>query len=492
MPTRIQKIGQINGIKPNGKTLNLSELIQESYKLSYEAKKLKNDKLTKLTESHIKHVTDNPTKTKVLSEDLEVLQKLVNLSKKKSIKLSENISKEKSLEGPVTRNATKIKESSWKNSKKTLSKSLKEFREISKSKVFYKELSKFNSNISKGTPITINEAIDLYKATNSCLTHLTVELGKKPEFIKAYRECTKLLSKDNMKLLESIQDNKVPTKELLENFVTFTNILLESNAPEDLDPEIYEKCNEDDDMLALDNKDVIDTEEDSETSVDENEDVTVDLTSEELNILKSILNKITPMKEDIDPETVPDEEIVPEVDDDETEDIDYEEDPTDDYVEDEELEEEDTEITDEFSKEDPEEEEFVTNSEDLDEEDGEEDCETCKDTLTRLKELQEEVSNLIDAMSSEETPDEDEEETYEEDDEDLEENCVDCEDNEEEIQENEEENCVDCEDDTEINEEDNEDYTEENLEENCDEEDCNDFDVEITESSKARIKKCFR
>ena len=445
MSTRIQKLGLANGIKPTGKNFTLSDLIQESYKLSYEAKRLNNKKLINLTESHLANIKKNPM-DKSLSEDLDVLDGLIKLGKDQKLKDIEEVDtskkrRKKSINGSM-KPATQVKESSWIKSKDSMTKALSSFRESAKSKVFYKELGKFNKSISDKAPITMTEAVKLYKASNSCLTHLTVELEKNPSFRNSYKECTKLLSSDNLKLLESIQNGKVPSRSLLENFAVFTNILLECDAPEKLDPTIYEDAdietlddrdviNEDADMEELDDRDVIDEDADIETlddrdvineeedvcdddedseDIDEdadmeelddrdviNEDVndedsedvnsmeddsvSVDLTPEEITILKSILGKISSMQEEESPELVPDEEEVPEINED-------------DDTTDEDIPDEDPDVVD-----------STTDDEDLEEDDSDE------DPVSTLEDVKDKITDVIDQMSSDDlTEDEEDEE----------------------------------------------------------------------------------
>ena len=150
MSTRIQKLGLANGIKPTGKNFTLSDLIQESYKLSYEAKRLNNKKLINLTESHLANIKKNPM-DKSLSEDLDFLDGLVKLGKDQKLKDIEEVDtskkrRKKSINGSM-KPATQVKESSWIKSKDSMTKAVSSFRESAKSKVFYKELGKFNKTV---------------------------------------------------------------------------------------------------------------------------------------------------------------------------------------------------------------------------------------------------------------------------------------------------------------------------------------------------------
>lgn len=318
MTTRrdLRKLGKVNKVRITGKTFTLADMVQESYKVAYAAKKTSNQTLISLAESHLVDVKKDPSNLKQLSENLETLQGLVKLGKDQNFKDIEEV------EAPKKRRcknkmspAVEMKES-WQASRNRIGKSLSSFRENSRSKVFFTELGKFNRKLSEGQKITMTEAINLYKASNSCLTHLAVELDRNPGFIKTYKECTSLLSRDNNALLKSIQECKVPDIKVLESFAVFTNILLESDAPEDLDDEIYADVPvEDEDIVEEDelcvDGDCEDLEEDDDyiddvaPSVEDLEEddggITVELTDEEVALLRSILTKVTPLSEEDDP-----------------------------------------------------------------------------------------------------------------------------------------------------------------------------------------------
>lgn len=459
MLTQIQRVGKLNGvIVENTNTYSLSQMLQESYTTYYAAKKAGNSKVVKLAESHLANVKKNPMNLHVLSEDLDVLKGLVKLGKDiKDVKqVPDKVNKSNHDNKPAEeltdanidkaeKDAEASKES-WDN----VSEGLKSFRENAKSKVFYKELGKFNKFIAEKKPITIAESMNLYKASNSCLTHLTVELGKDAKFANTYNECTKMLASDNMSLLESIRSGKSPSGKLLENFVKFTNVLLESDT--ELDHEVYDdevEVDENEDrMEQYDDENVIDSEvdpideddeleapDDIDLDVDqedssEDSDIVVDITDEELKVLKSILSKIAPAVNES--ETVEDEEEIGDIDDSETDPIDAS-DPDD---ESDELEEE-------------EDEEVSSEDEELNEED-EEVCPVCG-------------MNPCECNHDKSI----EEGCEDEDDEHLEEGC-----NEEDELDGEEVN------DEELNEED-------------DEEVISDLEAKLTESAMNRIKKCF-
>ena len=126
----------------------------------------------------------------------------------------------------------------WESEKSSMVKALKNFRESSNKKAFYKSFKKLYESINSGKKLTLEESILLYKASNSAMTHLTVELEHNPEFIYTFRECTSMLARDNAELLECIRSQVSPKRSLVESYRTFSRILLES---EDLEDEIVEE-----------------------------------------------------------------------------------------------------------------------------------------------------------------------------------------------------------------------------------------------------------
>lgn len=152
---------------------------------------------------------------------------------------------------------------SWKSEKTSMTKALKNFRESSNKKAFYKSFAKLQERMKNEAPLSLDESILLYKASNSAMTHLAVELEHNPGFIYTFKECASLLAEDNNKLLECIRNQESPSKSLVESYRTFSSILLES---EDFEDEIAE---EDEEILLSDEEPTIEEPASEEVVVPE-------------------------------------------------------------------------------------------------------------------------------------------------------------------------------------------------------------------------------
>ena len=133
-------------------------------------------------------------------------------------------------------NPRKIKESSWSDHRYKMIPALKNFRESSNNKAFYKTLSRMGESLHKGTNLSVKESITLYKAVNSAMTHLAVELEHNPGFIYTFNECVSLLSRDTANLLSYIKEGKSPSRGLLRSIGNFASILM--NEEEDYDADL--------------------------------------------------------------------------------------------------------------------------------------------------------------------------------------------------------------------------------------------------------------
>lgn len=211
-----------NNLKVDVKDYPLMEMVQESYRLGYRSKG--NEDMSKLVESHLEFMKTNPTATEQLCENLSTLLELEKLGE--SAILSETaITKEKPRRGPVDPKRSAAMKKAWRNNRSKMEKSLKKFRKSSKGKSFYRALGKFNSRMNDSKEISLKESISLFKAGNSALTHLAVELEHNPEFQEAFKEASEILSADLLMLLECIQQGSTPEESLLESFCDFHNIL---------------------------------------------------------------------------------------------------------------------------------------------------------------------------------------------------------------------------------------------------------------------------
>ena len=113
---------------------------------------------------------------------------------------------------------------------------LSEFTKKSASKAFVKTFKKLDSKLREGKALTRQESIALYKATNSALTHLSVELEHNPEFLTTFKESVALLSSDAIKVLESLKEGKGPSKSTMKSLAKFSEALLREEDEEELPP----------------------------------------------------------------------------------------------------------------------------------------------------------------------------------------------------------------------------------------------------------------
>lgn len=108
---------------------------------------------------------------------------------------------------------------------------LKNFKKQSESKAFYKTFKKMHESLKEGKALTRQESIDLYKAANSALTQMSIELEHNPEFLKTFNESSTLLSADVNSLRESLARGKAPSKKTMKSLAKFSESLLCESTP---------------------------------------------------------------------------------------------------------------------------------------------------------------------------------------------------------------------------------------------------------------------
>lgn len=118
---------------------------------------------------------------------------------------------------------------------------LKAFSESSSSKAFYKTLKKMYNSLKEGVALTRKESIDLYKAANSAMTQMSIELEHNPEFLNTFNECTSILSSDVDSILGALKEGKAPSKKTMKSLAKFYESLL---SDEKLDQLVESKENE--------------------------------------------------------------------------------------------------------------------------------------------------------------------------------------------------------------------------------------------------------
>lgn len=113
---------------------------------------------------------------------------------------------------------------------------LSQFREKSAGKAFVKTFKKMSTQLQEGTELSRQDSISLYKAANSAMTHLSVELEHNPEFLSTFNESVSLLSADVNDLLNSLKEGKSPSKATMQSLAKFVEALLREADEEELPP----------------------------------------------------------------------------------------------------------------------------------------------------------------------------------------------------------------------------------------------------------------
>lgn len=138
---------------------------------------------------------------------------------------------------------------------------LQNFKKNSENKAFYKTFKKLDSALHEGTALTRQESIGLYKAANSALTQLSIELEHNPEFLDTFNECTSILAEDVADVLGSLQRGKSPSKKTMESLAKFSEALLNEAEEDEEDIEAPEDTPVDDEDFVGDDEGEIKSEE---------------------------------------------------------------------------------------------------------------------------------------------------------------------------------------------------------------------------------------
>ena len=153
---------------------------------------------------------------------------------------------------------------------------LSEFNKKSSSKAFVKTFKKLDNKLHEGTALTRQESIALYKAANSAMTHLSVELEHNPKFLDTFKESVSLLSVDVNKLLGSLKEGKAPSKATMKSLAKFSEALLHEDDEEDLPP----VEDEEEDLVSNDSEESTEAEEFDQEYADARVDLHKELADE--------------------------------------------------------------------------------------------------------------------------------------------------------------------------------------------------------------------
>lgn len=209
-------------------------LASAGFETEEEAKQWVDDWMAKKYEE-----TGNPMRESEESDDLE----LTDEEKEELAKHLANIRKDKKMSECDTKKSVReskgrklmrrsVKESAdeeivdCKESKSWSNVDLSEFSQKSANKAFTKTFKKLSSKLKEGTALTRSETMSLYKATNSAMTHLSVELEHNPGFLSTFNESVSLLQSDSSKILEGMKVNKAPSKATMKHLAKFVESLL--------------------------------------------------------------------------------------------------------------------------------------------------------------------------------------------------------------------------------------------------------------------------
>lgn len=246
-----RKLPRVSGRK------NIGDLISESYSVLFECK---DDRIHALLERHIEDVTENPTDLSRLTANLYTLRMLsegkttlkedadlddprlkvsdTDIEVDTEMKEVEGLSNEEpeadeDLQTREEKTATVKDNSEALTENKIDSTQFNRFRENSKGKVFMRTLSK-SLQLSESTKVfNLQESIDLYKASNSMLTQMAIELEHNQNFAGTFNVCTSKLSESVQSLLRSICESRPVPTTVLESLRKFSRALHEDDEMED-------------------------------------------------------------------------------------------------------------------------------------------------------------------------------------------------------------------------------------------------------------------
>lgn len=232
----------------------ISDIISESYELLYQCE---NQKIRTLIEAHIENIRETPKELTALANNLYTLQKLVENEgitdprvevkgdtdldidtemkqvtdiEAKEPEEHETETREKKTETAVETSTTNpMGESKKLHADKS---QFKKFSENSKGKVFLKNLKKSTLNESS-TVFNLDESVSLYKASNSMMTQLAIELEHNHAFMETFSVLSKVLGTTLTSLCESIRSSEpIPTK-VRESLSRFSKALTEDDEIDD-------------------------------------------------------------------------------------------------------------------------------------------------------------------------------------------------------------------------------------------------------------------
>lgn len=302
----------------------LTDIISESYDLLYECKK---PKVRKLIEAHIEDINQNPTELTKLNNNLMTLKVLTENEGIDDDRIEVETATEVNLD-PEMKEVTDLKQKEPKpaetetREEKTdkaiavsdspLAEQFKRFSENSKSKLFVKNLGKCLGRMKEGKrSFNLQESIDLYKASNSMMTQMAIELEHNEAFKSTFNSCTRVLGEAVKGVLNSIRNGVAIDEHSMTVLKKFSSALRE-NADEDI--ENFTDWVEDEDTTSTEGEELSDevNDEVSADPAEAAEDLLSDVAPEDVPAAVKQVVDASVESDETDDTPIEDEELTPE------------------------------------------------------------------------------------------------------------------------------------------------------------------------------------
>lgn len=244
----LSKVRRDLGIRSVCERKPLPDIISESYELLSESR---TPKLRKLIERHIADINQFPEERTKLNNNLMTLKTLnenegiddarIEVETAEEVNIDTEMKEVTDLkdEEPTHEEGTETRdektEKAIEASDSPLAEQFKRFSENSKSKLFVKNLGKCLGSIKEGKrSFNMKESIDLYKASNSMMTQMAIELEHNEGFRSTFNSCTRVLGEAVKSVLNSIRTGKPISEHAMIVLNKFSSALRE-DSEEDID-----------------------------------------------------------------------------------------------------------------------------------------------------------------------------------------------------------------------------------------------------------------
>ena len=248
----LKKLRESRGIREVHTRKPISDIISESYSLLYDCE---DPRLCKIIEAHINDIKSSPKELSKLASNLATLKTLVVECNKKPLTESEgltdprieikddtdldidtemkeitDLTDEEPEEAEVESREDKTETAEEftdvvQESNKASADQFKKFSENSRGKIFVKNLAKSTKLHESLKRYNLKESIGLYKAANSMMTQMAIELEHNESFKETFSVCSRVLGNAVSTLVESIRQEKPVKSKVLETLSKFSNAL---------------------------------------------------------------------------------------------------------------------------------------------------------------------------------------------------------------------------------------------------------------------------